>query len=301
MAHKVDSERAGGPYLILEEPLEQLEAWVATQQLSEENKAVLTTWLVNQRKQGTKLPLITAKVVSQVHDGRLRPIPPYERADRLLQTLVSQHRLGESIPYSAVYDNSAILANTESIDKGEIRILLDHLVDSGYTQEADGSNRLSTSTMKVRLAGYQRVAELEAPNSDSRQVFIAMWFDKSVTALREAIKDTTREIRYEPFVVDEDDDPDVRKICDKIEAEIRRSRLVVADFTHSPKTGARGSVYFEAGLARGLDIPVIWTCHEDQIDVLHFDTRQYPHIPWHEDRLSEFQDKLKYRIQVLLK
>ena len=45
------------------------------------------------------------------------------------------------------------------------------------------------------------------------------------------------------------------KIDDEIIGEIRRSRFLVADFTHGDK-GARGSVYYEAGFAYGLGLPV---------------------------------------------
>ena len=41
----------------------------------------------------------------------------------------------------------------------------------------------------------------------------------------------------------------------------RHGGLVVADFT-----GHRGGVYFEAGFARGLGIPVVWTCHKEYDD-----------------------------------
>ena len=41
-----------------------------------------------------------------------------------------------------------------------------------------------------------------------------------------------------------------------------------------------GGVYYEAGFARGLGIPVISTCREDERGKLHFDTRQYNHIFW---------------------
>jgi nucleoside 2-deoxyribosyltransferase len=42
------------------------------------------------------------------------------------------------------------------------------------------------------------------------------------------------------------------RIDDRIIAEIRRCRFIVADFT-----GQRGGVYFEAGFALGLGKPVI--------------------------------------------
>jgi hypothetical protein len=43
--------------------------------------------------------------------------------------------------------------------------------------------------------------------------------------------------------------------------------LLVADFT-----GQRGGVYWEAGFAQGLGIPVIRTCKSDELWKLHFDT-----------------------------
>jgi hypothetical protein len=69
------------------------------------------------------------------------------------------------------------------------------------------------------------------------------------------------------------------KIDDEILAEIRRSRFLIADFTCEPKN-VRGGVYYEAGFAQGLGIPVIWTCRETSLADLHFDTRQYSHIVW---------------------
>jgi hypothetical protein len=42
--------------------------------------------------------------------------------------------------------------------------------------------------------------------------------------------------------------------------------------------GLRLNVYFEAGVALGLGRPVIWTCREDDIARLPFDTRQFDMI-----------------------
>ena len=89
----------------------------------------------------------------------------------------------------------------------------------------------------------------------------------------------------------------VNKIDDEIVAEIRRARFVVADFTHGD-TGARGGVYYEAGFAHGLDIPVIFTCRKDRLDDVHFDTRQYNHIVW--ETPEELQDRLAKRIAAVL-
>lgn len=83
------------------------------------------------------------------------------------------------------------------------------------------------------------------------------------------------------------------KICDTIIAKIRKSRFMVADFT-----GLRGGVYFEAGYALGLGLPVIWTCKNDHKDELHFDTRQYNHILWIDE--SDLYEKLRRRIEATI-
>ena len=71
----------------------------------------------------------------------------------------------------------------------------------------------------------------------------------------------------------------INRIDDEIISEIRRSRYLIADFTCDPAK-PRGGVYFEAGFAYGLKIPVIWTCRADLIKDVHFDTRQFNHIVW---------------------
>ena len=83
------------------------------------------------------------------------------------------------------------------------------------------------------------------------------------------------------------------KICDAIVAEIRKSRFVVADFT-----GHRGGVYFEAGFALGLGIPVIWTCKKEELPKTHFDTRQYNHIDWENE--GDLFIRLKNRIEATI-
>jgi len=84
------------------------------------------------------------------------------------------------------------------------------------------------------------------------------------------------------------------KICDVIVAEIRKSSFLVADFT-----GDRGGVYFEAGFAKGLGIPVIFSCQKGEWEEkLHFDTRQYNHIIW--ETPEDLKNKLKNRIMATI-
>jgi nucleoside 2-deoxyribosyltransferase len=76
---------------------------------------------------------------------------------------------------------------------------------------------------------------------------------------------------------------------DEIKAEIRQSRFVIADVTHH-----RNGVYFEAGFADGLGVPVIWACDEKDADNTHFDAKHLNQIRWtsHDD----LRERLKNRI-----
>ena len=143
----------------------------------------------------------------------------------------------------------------------------------------------------VTVDGFKHI-ESQAINVDSPQAFVAMWFDGSLTeAYEKGIKPAVEDTGYTPLRIDQKEH--INKIDDEIIAELRRSRFLVADFTHGDD-GARGGVYFEAGYAHGLDLPVICTCRRDMADKLHFDTRQFNHILWQTP--GELHEGLKNRI-----
>jgi nucleoside 2-deoxyribosyltransferase len=110
-----------------------------------------------------------------------------------------------------------------------------------------------------------------------------MWFDNKLsTAYELGIKPALQACGYKlPFRVDDkeiDSSGYVPKIDDRIMAAIRRARFLVADIT-----GARVAVYFEAGFAEGLGIPIIWTCRKASAKKdMCFDTRQHEHVLWTE-------------------
>ncbi len=123
-----------------------------------------------------------------------------------------------------------------------------------------------------------------------------MWFDDSMDqAFENGIAPAVREAGYTPLRIDRKEH--VNKIDDEIIAELRRSRFLVADFTHGDD-GARGGVYYEAGFAHGLDLPVIFMCREDAVESLHFDTEHYNHIVW--STPEDLHDKLKNRILAVI-
>jgi hypothetical protein len=134
--------------------------------------------------------------------------------------------------------------------------------------------------------GVQRLTEAQRGGSASRQAFIAMWFHPSMDdATKNGFELGISAAGYSPMRIDKKEHSN--KIDDEIVAEIKKSKFVVADFTSEllgegeKKTAiARGGVYFEAGFAMGLALPVIWCCREDLLRYVHFDTRQFAHVVW---------------------
>lgn len=158
-------------------------------------------------------------------------------------------------------------------------------------QYINAPQSLSRPEMLVGLSidGARRVHELQKNEVDSNQAFVAMWFDPKMTEIFDhAIKPALEATGYQALRIDRKQHNE--KIDDAIMAEINKSGLLVADFT-----GHRGGVYFEAGYAKGIGIPVIFTCHETELEDAHFDTRQYSHIRW--TSAEDLRERLIQRIQ----
>jgi hypothetical protein len=147
---------------------------------------------------------------------------------------------------------------------------------------------------QITPEGYQWLDGVSAKNS--KQVFVAMWFNEEmdlpfVNGIAKGIEQADG--GHTAFKINDKDHNN--KIDDEIVAEIKRSKFLVADFT-----GHRGGVYYEAGLAQGLRLPVIWTCRKDDIEKLHFDIRQYNCITWEADKLDAFAKAVKDRINATI-
>src|SRR6266404_1141512 len=145
---------------------------------------------------------------------------------------------------------------------------------------------------RLTLDGWKRLAELPTKDTKPSQAFVAMWFHRDLeNAWENGFKAALEHTGYDPMRIDRTEHNE--KIDDRIIAEIRKSGLLVADFT-----GQRGGVYFEAGFAMGLGIPVIWTCRISDIERLHFDTRQYNHIAWRDT--ADLKERLINRIEATI-
>lgn len=169
----------------------------------------------------------------------------------------------------------------------------------------------------IQANGWRRIDELTRTSPGGRpQGFVAMWFNEETDEFyNKGIKPAIKEdCNCKCMKIDEVEHNN--KICDEIIAEIRRSQFVVADFTAGcckmcdtcehdeheekceDKVRPRGGVYFEAGFALGLNIPVIWTVHQDQIGCVHFDTEHYNHILYED--AEDLRKKLTNRIRATI-
>jgi hypothetical protein len=233
-----------------------------------------------------------------------------EKANRLLKVLVDK---SDYFGFKVTIDKTDVFYNNQqtadripsllligaawALHNEELTHLLRYLEEEQLISQRINSPYVSVI---VSAKGFAHIDRLKYAESKSMQGFCAMWFDDSVSNLWEkAIEPAIGNAGYQPLRIDKKEH--VNRIDDEIFADIRRSRFVVADFTHG-EAGVRGGVYFEAGFAQGLGLPVIWTCRSDMLSEakLHFDIRQYNFLEWSDETLDEFKDRLQKRIEAIL-
>lgn len=295
---------AGGKYVITGSAEEE----IASRQMSPADRARLVTWLVEQRRAGVRRPSITTEQLDLEKLPRRMPVARrVERLYRYLQTHLQS--LDATLPYT--FTNSALglsqggqatraylRAWTESVSDLELVALVGYATAEGYV-------RTPGTGIGLTVSGWQHLEKLDEAGAAFDQCFVAMWFDESMSAAyRDGIDPAIRAAGYLPMRIDRKEHNN--KIDDEIIAEIRRSRFIVADFTCGVFEGpdgraveiSRGGVYYEAGFAQGLGLQVIWTCRQDHIGLVHFDTRQFNHIAWSSP--DELRERLTVRIRAVL-
>ena len=133
--------------------------------------------------------------------------------------------------------------------------------------------------------GLEYIESLAQTNENSKNVFAAFYFKELKEIFDNDVKEIVEELGLNYIRVSSSTN-------DEIIGKIKSSKIVIADFT-----GQRNSVYFEAGFALGLNIPVIWTCKKEEEKELSFDTRQYPHTLW--ETKEDLKEQLRNRIKAI--
>lgn len=220
-----------------------------------------------------------------IESARITTVPGLlQRATKMLRELDRQNPHGREFTTADVVQR--LVAVGWNRDPGETRYMLHDVLEHelGYVKKVIAEFMRLTAKGQLALEGVA--------NQETQVGFCAMWFGDEVRPLwTSVIEPAIRLAGYEPLRIDAK--PHNGKIDDEIMASIRGARFVVADFT-----GNRGGVYYEAGFAHGLGLPVIFMCREG--DDLHFDIRQYNCIFWKSDQLDEAKTRLTNRIKATL-
>ena len=241
-------------------------------------RAKVSGFVYGQNKNGLE-PGLTRDLLDQVIS---RPLPSVgERAERLLSEVVRDQKTLSDHVYILM---PWWIAATYSRDEGELLYLARMLSERGFITELSGSGEC-----EILPDGHIEADRLNRKMTRSDTGFVAMCFDSCLSpAYEQGFQLGIMRAGYEPVIMNRLEH--VNRIDDEIIARIKTSRFVVADFTKH-----RGGVYFEAGFALGLGLPVIWTCRKDDMKELHFDIRQYNTIDW--DEYDELASRLQYRIE----
>lgn len=238
---------------------------------------------ITRYKTDHKLPVETILTTNfqELLDSSFVPRNISDKIDLLIRFFSKKSGfIGQVIEVNTKFDYPIAFCKNEV----EFIYLLSHLEEKGLISAAQKGSRYV-----LKFQGWDRVDDLNRIVTKKKQGFIAMWFDESMNEIYEhGFRKAVKDCGYNPMKIDLKEHNN--KIDDEIMVEIRNSGFLIADFT-----GNRGGVYFEAGFAKGLGIDVIWTCRKNDLQNLHFDTRQFNHISW--ETLDDLYNGLINRIK----
>ncbi len=250
--------------------------------LGPDKRAKISGWVREQFRAGVVPVILTGNRIKQILS---LPLPTImERAELLLlEAVKGQDKLGEIFNIT----DPRFLAASYSTEYDDVHFLQTVLRGKDMLQTI-----ATGGSAEVMPDGYIHADNISRKQVNSSQAFVAMWFDENlIKAYENGFATGIINAGYDPLRIDKVEH--INRIDDEIIAQIKVSRFVVADFT-----GHRTGVYFEAGYGMGLDLPVIWTCHKDSMDDLHFDIRQFNCIDWEEP--SDLAERLQKRIEAVI-
>jgi nucleoside 2-deoxyribosyltransferase len=233
---------------------------------SSNEKRHALAWIVRELAAAEKQPITAEALDDLVQQSLAREPTPSGKAQLLLQEIKRRSRaLGRGVDFDPAREWPIIKARGSE----ECKAIIDALRRRHLLAEP---RHLKDDQLILEWDGWELIEPLTG--SAARTVFVAMAFRPDLDEPYEhAIKIAIEKAGLTPVRLDKQVFQE--KICERILMEIHSSEFVVADFTYQ-----RGGVYFEAGYALALRKTVLWLCREDDVENLHFDTRQYQHIVW---------------------
>jgi nucleoside 2-deoxyribosyltransferase len=244
----------------------------------------LSAWVRNLNEQRADVPEINSNTLKTIPAS----LPNYSTREKqiiLLQNIERKTEYpGKSVQIDPEFDIPLAWASAQEefmyyinslIERGLLKDLGKRGVPS-HQDEMGGIiyDRPLAFSIAITADGWDYLEKLERHIEERTQAFVAMSFSEDLKPIYEGpIYNAITKAGYKPRRVD--DEPHIDRIDAKIISEIKNSRFVVADVTEQKR-----GVYFEAGYALGLGLPVLWCVKKDDLDKVHFDTRQYNHIVW---------------------
>jgi len=251
---------------------------------------IISAWIRNLNEQGAEVPLINWDTLKDLK-ARLPDRSPREKQIILLQNIERKTEYpGKAVQIVAEYDIPLAWAST----KDEFLYYTESLIERGLLRDFGKSRPFhpvtaivynsSAFAVTITADGWDYLEKHDLHIEERTQAFVAMSFSEDLKPIWEdPIKNAIEKAGYKAYRVDAE--PHIDRIDVRIISEIKNSRFVVADVTEQ-----RRGVYFEAGFALGLGLPVIWCVRKDDLGNVHFDTRQYNHIVW--ETPDDFENQL---------
>lgn len=194
-------------------------------------------------------------------------------------------------------DEKKLIIESWMKDENEFLLFYQKALDAGFvngscSRTINGGGAISFSDLT--FDGLEYIESLETVNQNSKNIFVAFNFEDELKEVFNIhLKQAIEEEGFNYIVVNQDNVEHNKSINDEIIVKLKSSRVVIADFTNHRK-----SVYFEAGFAMGMNIPIIWTCQEGHEEEMSFDTRQFPHVIWKDK--NDLIKQVINRIKVIL-
>ena len=310
-----------GPVKLTEEVAEAFEA----DQFSETSIKIISCVLRNEYERRGNKPPDSPLDLDYLHRvvAQYIPLTPLEKLNNALRMV---NRLSQKVGEFVELNLSHNYPLFHCFDADELNSVLHFLKSQEFVSLGTYKHG---KTIKILPKGYERLQQIQQKRHDSTTCFVAMWFtpemqevfDQAVKPAIEFTEEGQTESRFTAIKIDNVEH--INDINDEIIANIRRSRFMVCDLT-----GYRGGVYFEAGFAYGLGLPVIYTCRKDwssedklkdnagnvvetlkdssgrdirvKKEGVHFDLAHRNRIEWEEDKLDELREKLENRIKAVI-
>ncbi|MFC1556367.1 hypothetical protein ACFL5L_00105 [candidate division KSB1 bacterium] len=234
---------------------------------------------------------LTSDNIKDLENHPSIPQYPFDSLDRFIEYLYTKALdVAEPVPINPAKDYPLAFAKNPKEFQRFIIILSEKLQWVEFKRLSGGID-----TYLLTEKGWERIKELRTKRIETNQIFVAMKLNDAELeqAWEHGYKLVENDTNYIPFRVDLKEDNE--RIDDEIIAGIKNSCCLVADATYN-----NSNVFYEAGFAKGLGLPVIWTCKKDYFEdnPANFDTRQYRHILWSDP--EDLRLKLIARIRATL-